>query len=110
MFLRGLDPGGNVDPERKNKAPGHKQQSALKRHGHLMFVKEGRDGNGDLEINEKTHVVHHRDRGGEQPQVSYLMGFPSDPYKKPDVGRSGEYGESGETRPMNVAVHFIIKY
>ena len=90
MFLRGANDGrsdGLQDPE-GDRDPGNYQPDSVKRHSHERPADVWDSG-----ARNGTPV------GGGGLGFSYTAPFP----------RTGEYGESDETRPKNVAVFFYIK-
>jgi Phage Tail Collar Domain len=85
FFLRGLDPAGKRDPDGKNRKLGSTQEGLVGEHHH-SYNMGGRGGKS----------------GGSSPDTLVNDG----PNPTSDQG----HGIGAETRPKNVAVHFIIKY
>jgi len=108
-FLRGLDAGGEVDPDGKSRSPGHVQPDATKmpedapfgmgpggEHQHSIPGRFCKDGG----VGTWSH-----DQGGKRGYIELY----------PKTASDGEHshtivGGDAETRPKNVAVNFIIKW
>ncbi len=112
MFLRGLDPDGDIDPDGKSRSLGNRQDDQFQIHHHEVYAPAADNGRStfleaqvrkkfpDDGVNTAAFVVHHDSTNN---QKVYRAG------KLIQAGtqelRTGE-----ETRPVNVAVNFIIKY
>lgn len=103
MFLRGVDNGADNDPDvgtrtpngdGETDAPGSRQEDAFQGHKHV------------LGIYEKWAA------GGTDRPAPHDGGYPSTKWSRNEIAGNGhgDPRESIETRPKNVAVHFIIKY
>ena len=118
MFLRGVDRGRGKDPDaaaREAAAPGgHSdgqigtvQDDALQGHIHRWSMAEGSVGGGDNVRIGKTNNATPISMFGQSDVLSPELGYTID---RPD--NHHEFGTvrlSIETRPVNAAVHFIIK-
>lgn len=88
MFLRGLDPTGIIDPEGTLRRLGDSQPEDLKSHSHSLTF---------YHANQKS--------SGNHSESDAKRNYGHGSYNKPTTA----YGGS-ETRPINTAVNYIIKY
>jgi hypothetical protein len=89
-FLRGLDTSGQIDSE-SGRMIGHKQDEAVGSHNHQVVLPSAHSDNGDGRGYGLINVGNY-----DGPEVSF------------NVSAGG--AEKEETRPVNIAVNFIIKY
>ena len=96
MFLRGIDPSGDIDPDGMNRKIGERQKESLKIHVHTGVMRVATEDNGA----EKPYIVTGHIRPGDG------LRFATGNNTRDSTNTSG--GE--ETRPVNVTVNWIIKY
>ncbi len=108
MFLRGLDANRDVDPEGANRSIGGRQEMAVGSHNHHLFSAADISvvDMGNIEANSFVARSVHRE-GDPTTRYSYQMGATTN---EPHFGVSAMNGGPEESRPVNVAVNFIIKY
>ncbi len=102
-FLRGLDTAGLRDRERQGHQVGSLQNHGFQQHAHFMFTTAINSPEATLQPG--LRVAQGGNASGDQ---DYRMRASGD---QPTLGRTSSEGLStGETRPMNAAVNYIIKH
>ncbi len=90
QFLRGLDSSGTVDPD-TNRVIGHKQEQSLQGHTHTLKLRATHNDNGDGQGYQLINTA-----SNDAPDQNFTT--------------TENSGNPKETRPVNTAVNFIIKY
>ena len=126
MFLRGLDsrsfpadeanrgPNDGFDPEGPSRSIGHQQNTAYAAHNHHLFSEVTVDHVPYESVAPDSHIASVVNRNDAAGSVKFSYGMIAARGVNPGLGLSSTTGTSElhsvESRPVNVAVNFIIKY
>jgi microcystin-dependent protein len=102
MFLRGLDRDEKSDPDAQKRRVGSLQPDAFQGHTHSFEIRALRNPESGSRTAEPLDL-YHKNAGGNDPPSALLGG----PVEMHDFG---PVRAKSETRPVNIAVHYLIKF